>query len=154
MKNISLTLVALFVLTAAVFSQSNVKEITFDLKLSHALTTQGGSLNVSEGGSAPAVDNRPIINCPYRYESQQTLFQSERTTQTVYVDVSNLTGNSCVTIVVTTNSGQQKTVIAQKSSTGVLRFDKVKSIILSLELYTNLPTNTDLESKGKASVWF
>lgn len=154
MKNISLTLVALFILTAAAFSQSNVKEITFDLKLSHALTTVGGSLTVNDDESSPAVDNRVTINCPAKSQSQQTLYKSERTTQTVYVDVSNLTGNSCVTIVVTTNSGEQKTIISQKSSTGVLRFDKVKSIILSLELYTNLPTNTDLESKGKASIWF
>jgi hypothetical protein len=70
------------------------------------------------------------------------------------VNINNTTSNSCITLVVTTNSTTQKIIIPAGSQTGLLRFSRVKSVELLMELPNagNLPQTNGAE--GTVEFWF
>jgi len=147
-----IAIISLFTFITASFINAQTNFTTVNYNLSRTFTSNTVD-NTNVGGDLVVVDNNTIPVCQSAQTNTQTIFSGSRVTS-ASVNVENLTGNGCITLIVSSGSTQIKKTIAVGTESGVLRFSNVTSIIVIIDQKGSTTVPETMTSSGTVKLWF
>ena len=153
-------LVAFLIITAISFGQNNKTSIPYSLKRSFPAITNGSvDLNdiVGDGDiidlSAFDDNGRPLyIPCNNERPNLKKIFSGPKST--LFLQVNNLIGKSCVTLTITNDRGIVSSLtFAPFSESELIKLNNVALITASIKARSSREAET-AETKGTVDIWF
>jgi len=148
-------LILLFIgLNIHAYSQSQLTKTSISFALKRTFTS---SSTANVGGDLVITDDQPTNSgtlpiCRTRNEIQN--IYSGTTLSSVFVNVKNVIGNGCVTLVVVTDTETFKETISSVKESGLHNFLRVKSITVLIDHANSAGFPQTIDTKGNVELWF